>query len=639
VLEFALAAVLLSVLNLRLRSSFVRWYAPGLGFIGLGLSLTLFVHDMGVALAWAGRTGQAAGTLCVLVALWQRCRESHVWEIPLQVRLDESERRFRVLAEASFEGIVLSREGCIVDCNEQALRILGRERDELRGRALAGLLPVDQRDGVVAAIRQGEELITESEVRRPDGGLVALEIHGRTVTEAGRPLRLSVLRDVTARRTAEQALRRSEEHFRGTFDNAAVGMSQVDLDGRFLRVNDRLCQISGYPREELVGQTLQVLAYPEDVETERAHAAQLRAGDTASYEVQRRYRRRDGTPVWTYLTGSLQRDDEGRPGFYILVVEDITHRKRVEQELQDLNDTLEERVRERTARIERLAGQLRAQAAEMGRVEQRERRRLSLVLHDHIQQLLVAARIQLEQVRRHPDWPTARPALEQADTIVQEAIEATRTLSIDLCPPVLHESGLAAGIGWLARHMGETSRFQVDVKLEGDAEPEVEETRFLLFECVRELLLNALKHSGVRQARVTLERTPSGCIQVVVADEGCGFDPALLGRRSSDGATFGLFSIQQRLEHCGGSLCQDSAPGRGTRVTLTVPAGRRREAAVGPAGQAPCEEGGRPPRPLAGDARIAVMVVDDHEIVREGLVGLLRLEPDISVVAEAGETR
>jgi two-component system CheB/CheR fusion protein len=160
--------------------------------------------------------------------------------------------------------------------------------------------------------------------------------------------------------------------------------------------------------------------------------------------------------------------------------------------------------------------------------------------------------------------------VQTVDSVLSEAIAASRSLAVELSPPVLHRVGLVGGLKWLANQMKQQSRFEVQVQSDGGPEPAVEEIRLLLFECVRELLFNAMKHSGLPVAAVTVGHTPDS-IEITVADSGKGFDPDLVEARSKDAPTFGLFSIQQRLTHLGGSMRIDTAPGRGTRVFLTAP--------------------------------------------------------------------
>ena len=250
-------------------------------------------------------------------------------------------------------------------------------------------------------------------------------------------------------------------------------------------------------------------------------------------------------------------------------------RVETERDLRMLNITLDQRVTERTAEAVALADQLRALASELTRVEQRERRRLATVLHDHLQQMLVAAQMRLGLLRRESLGDGALAQVECVEAILKESIQAARSLTVELSPPVLHEAGLAVALAWLANRMREKNGFEVDFRAEKNVEPASLELRVLLFEATRELLFNALKHSGVLQARVTLA-TVSRAVVITIEDAGRGFEPAEW--RASDRRTegFGLFSIEQRLAFLGGRMAVTSTPGAGTRIVLTAPPEARR---------------------------------------------------------------
>jgi signal transduction histidine kinase len=162
--------------------------------------------------------------------------------------------------------------------------------------------------------------------------------------------------------------------------------------------------------------------------------------------------------------------------------------------------------------------------------------------------------------------------LNDVDSILQETIQASRSLTMELSPPALQVAGLIGGLNWIAEHMAEMNCFTVHLKLDNRAEPENEEIRFLLFECVKELLFNAFKHSGVHEADVTLIRKDNRA-KVMVRDNGRGFDQGDLKNRGPNDLTFGLFSIQQRLAHFGGHMEINTSPGQGTLVTLYLPIG------------------------------------------------------------------
>jgi PAS domain S-box-containing protein len=154
----------------------------------------------------------------------------------------------------------------------------------------------------------------------------------------------AILNQITQRHQIEQALQESEARFRATFEQAAVGLAHVALDGRWLRVNQKLCEIVDYSCEELLGLTFQEITYADDLETDLNYVRQLLAGEIKTYSMEKRYIRKDGSPVWINLTVSLLREtekipldgnQEEEPKYFIAVVENISERKQAEQALRE----------------------------------------------------------------------------------------------------------------------------------------------------------------------------------------------------------------------------------------------------------------------------------------------------------------
>jgi signal transduction histidine kinase len=203
--------------------------------------------------------------------------------------------------------------------------------------------------------------------------------------------------------------------------------------------------------------------------------------------------------------------------------------------------------------------QLQRLAVEMSAAEQRERQRIAAVLHDTLQQLLIAARYKLAGSNK----------LEEADHLIDEAISVARSLTVELSPPVLHEHGLQAALDWLARQFHSRYGLTVILEAETGAEPRDPNVRAFLFQSVRELLLNVVKHAGTSQVQISLRRDPDGFIRLAVEDQGKGYDPVALP--SKDDTGFGLFSIQKRLQLLGGSFQVKTLPGHGCHVSLTIP--------------------------------------------------------------------
>ncbi len=156
--------------------------------------------------------------------------------------------------------------------------------------------------------------------------------------------------------------------------------------------------------------------------------------------------------------------------------------------------------------------------------------------------------------------------------LISQSIQTSRTLTGELSPPILLESGLIAALEWLVRSMQEKYGLAVDLKTEGQAIPSSQELAVLLFQAVRELLFNVVKHAQVKEASVQIRRLDRH-LQIMIQDKGIGFDPARLGTLDGSPEGFGLFHIRNRLDVLGGMMEILSAPGQGSRITLMAPLG------------------------------------------------------------------
>ena len=143
-----------------------------------------------------------------------------------------------------------------------------------------------------------------------------------------------IFANALARKRADRLLRESEEINQATFDQAAVGIAHVGIDGRWLRVNDRFCAIVGYPREDLLRMTFQDITHPDDLETDLEYVSQVLSGEIKTYSMKKRYFRKDLSLVWVNLTVSLVRNSKGEPRHFISVLEDVTERKQAEHTLE-----------------------------------------------------------------------------------------------------------------------------------------------------------------------------------------------------------------------------------------------------------------------------------------------------------------
>jgi signal transduction histidine kinase len=237
-----------------------------------------------------------------------------------------------------------------------------------------------------------------------------------------------------------------------------------------------------------------------------------------------------------------------------------------------LNAELEERVERRTRDVVESHTRLRALASELTLSEQRERKRLAGELHDYLAQMLALGRMKISQFRpKLASIPEAAAPIGEIDDLFKNALSYTRSLMAKLSPPVLDELGLPAALTWLAEQMP-LHGLAVEVRLAAEKVSLPDDQAVLIFQSVRELLINVVKHAGVSHATVSLRIDEQNRLCVDVEDAGLGFDVTALESKSA-GEHFGLFSVRERMEAMGGSLAMRSRVGQGTTITLALPLG------------------------------------------------------------------
>ncbi|MEX2671583.1 MAG: response regulator [Phycisphaeraceae bacterium] len=297
--------------------------------------------------------------------------------------------------------------------------------------------------------------------------------------------------------------------------------------------------------------------------------------------------------------------------------------------MQDLR-TMNRQLQQRADQLQRLTRELTA-------AEHRERQRISQVLHDHLQQILVGAKMRLNLLKRQQS-----PKFDDVEELIDESVQVSRSLTMDLSPPFLHDASPAEMLHWLARRKQQRYGLKVHVRIRADVPQLRHELKILLFEVTRELLFNVVKHAGVDQATVELDYDEADGLTLVVEDKGRGFVQTSPDEQpmQTDGA-IGLFRYKERVSYLGGELSVHSVPGEGTRVVMHLPPPiTEGDEAASHEGEQPSKAGETDlPGEQAEDAsrhrKVRVLIADDHTMVRQGLRGLLESVRGLEVVGEA----
>jgi signal transduction histidine kinase len=295
---------------------------------------------------------------------------------------------------------------------------------------------------------------------------------------------------------------------------------------------------------------------------------QIIGSGNLDYVIQAKYPDEIGelTHAFNTMTANLKRITASKAD----LEREMAQRRKAEEELRTSRDELEMRVQERTAELEQRARQLSLLASELTLAEEHERRRLAGILHDNLQQLLVAAKMKME-VLSYRTGPEQKPDIENVLDLIHQSLKVSRSLTAELSPRLLQLGGLSAALKWLGRWMGEMYGLTVDLSVDPLLDPKREDYSVLLFQSVRELLLNVVKHAGVTSARVEMRKDEEGQHRITVSDHGVGFDSEAIWKNQNAGTGLGLFGIRERMTLMGGGFEVESRPGMGASFSLILP--------------------------------------------------------------------
>ncbi|HTY37764.1 MAG TPA: PAS domain S-box protein [Bacteroidota bacterium] len=258
-----------------------------------------------------------------------------------------SEERFHTIWDKSFDGMrLIDRDGTIVMVNEAFCRQIGKPRNELEKRSLDVLYEPIGGKRILAQATERFRLGTtvshyEEQLTLWDGRHVWFELSNSIIAlGSGEDYLLSIFRDITERKRAEETLRDSEERFRRTFQHSALGMVLVAPDFRFLQVNDAFCKMLGYTESELLERTFQDVTVPEDRPTGSGLVHRVLSGEMDTFRLEKRYLHKDGTVVWGVASSTLIRDIQNKPLNFVTQIQDITDQKKADEGLRRRTEEL-----------------------------------------------------------------------------------------------------------------------------------------------------------------------------------------------------------------------------------------------------------------------------------------------------------
>jgi PAS domain S-box-containing protein len=467
--------------------------------------------------------------------------------------LRQSEERFRFLAESIPHMVwAASPDGSDAYQNARLSDYVGVSAEQMRGEGWADTFHPDDRqralDAWELARRHGAEYRIECRIRNGKTGeyrwflchaVPQRENDGRVVRWFG------TCTDIDERRRAEEESR----ILNAALQNAVEGIARLDTQGRYLTVNRAFASTLGYPPDELVGRDWLSTVHPKSLD--KANSAYERMLSAGRAEVELLGVRKDDSVFWRQSVIVKAHDHQPPWIGHYCFMKDITDRKRAEEDLRDS------------------AARLRILSRRVVDVQEEERRHLARELHDEIGQVLSAISVNLHAVKGVCD-AAAFPRLEESIHIVDQATQQVRNLSLDLRPSMLDDLGLAATVRWYADRQAQRAGFALHLALESPAARLPAELTIACFRVAQEALTNVARHAHARHVSIELRQCDHE-VDLVIRDDGVGFDPEAASGGAARGDSFGLLGIQERVELLGGRADIRSRTGQGTTIRAWFP--------------------------------------------------------------------
>ena len=361
-------------------------------------------------------------------------------------------------------------------------------------------------------------------------------------------------REIAERKLAEEALRMSEEKHRSLVETMNDGLGVQDEHGLFTYVNERLCEMSGYSRDELIGRPPTDFLDEANRRTFADRMAKRKEGEQNPYEVA--WIRKDGRKMFALVSPKVIFDADGNYKGSFGVITDITNRKLAEEALKSSEE------------------QLRHMSSQLLTVLESERGRIARELHDGIGQTLSAIKFKIEDTARIMGQEKVKEAVESSELLVsmiQNAVEEVRRASMELRPSTLDDLGIIATIAWFSREFQNIYHgIRIDREIDLQECDVPESLKIVIFRVLQEALNNIAKHSGADHIRISLTQKDS-TVGLAIEDNGSGFEVEEALAVESYKRGFGLDSMRERTDLSGGSFSIQSTPGKGTILRASWP--------------------------------------------------------------------
>jgi len=459
----------------------------------------------------------------------------------------------RLLFEEGAVGMAIAGpDGRVLQVNRVFGEMLGYSPDELVGRHPAEFTHPDDCE---VSSRQLEHILRGEAARyglekryvRKDGQVVWVRATVNAVRDRANSVShlLVIVENIVEQKRAERLLQCNEEWLRGCFEQGLIGMAIISTNAHLLKINDFLCNMVGYSREELVSMTWEDLTHPDDLAEGRARFQRILTGELDSYSAEKRFLRKDGNTIHVKFSCTRVRPADEAADYFVCLIDDISQRCQTEEALRQEQQLLKQLLD----------------------VQVRERKVLAFEIHDQLMQQLTGALMHFQSfddLREHKPDPHEK-LFQMGLRVLRAAAAESSRLMAGLRPPILDQFGVVEAIQYLVTELKEQRLLNVVFSHDVRFDRLTASLEHTIFRIVQEGLTNACRHSGSKKVRVQLTQHAEQ-ILIKIEDRGMGFDPEKV-----PGKRLGLPGIRERAQLFGGKATIDSAPGKGTRILVGLP--------------------------------------------------------------------
>ncbi len=373
------------------------------------------------------------------------------------------------------------------------------------------------------------------------------------------------------KRAAERSLRASDERFRllvSSVKDYAIFM--LDPTGQVISWNEGAERIKGYKKEEIIGRNISIFYTAEELQRGAPQNNLSQAREYGRFEIEGERVRKDGSGFWANVVLNAIYDTKGELMGFAKVTRDITERKKLELQLQQFNEELEEQVKKKTAELTDSYQDIRQLASHLQDVREEERAGIAREIHDELGQQLTGLKMDLSWIAKRKTVQDDIEARQKAVIILNlldTAIKTVRKIATDLRPSILDDLGLIAAIDWQSKEFGRRSGISTEFI---STMPEVRYSSGIaigLFRICQESLTNVARHAEASKICISLQEHDKYNILLKIEDNGKGFEVRQIG----DKKTLGLLGMRERTLMMGGEFRIESDPGNGTTLFVTVP--------------------------------------------------------------------